>query len=386
MAVAVIDQPTVISPALAKRLFDTSLDLIMVTDRRGRFIDISPSALAILGYRPDEMIGRIGTEFIYPEDLDRTRNEMREARRGRLTRNFETRYVHKSGHSVTLDWTGLWLESEQVHCFIGRDVTQAKLTERMKDEFVATVSHELRTPLTSIAGALGLLVGNEGVRLPPSTLRLLTIAQANSQRLMRLVASILDVNKIEAGKVVFARKQLDVRALVEQAIASNRAVAEEFGVRITLDAAPDSGELRGDPDWLVKIVNNLLSNAVKFSPAGGEVAVEIERRGANIRVSVRDRGQGVPEHFKSRLFERFAQADNSDTRTTGGAGLGLSIVKEIVTRLGGDIGYADAPGGGAIFHFEIPAWELGPADGAHPTLPGAGELRKPIDPERGAVQ
>ena len=238
MAVAVIDQPTVISPALAKRLFDTSLDLIMVTDRRGRFIDISPSALAILGYRPEEMIGRIGTEFIYPEDLDRTRNEMREARRGRLTRNFETRYVHKSGHSVTLDWTGLWLESEQVHCFIGRDVTQAKLTERMKDEFVATVSHELRTPLTSIAGALGLLVGNEGVRLPPSTLRLLTIAQANSQRLMRLVASILDVNKIEAGKVVFARKQLDVRALVEQAIASNRAVAEEFGVRITLDAAP----------------------------------------------------------------------------------------------------------------------------------------------------
>ena len=357
MAVAVIDQPTVISPALAKRLFDTSLDLIMVTDRRGRFIDISPSALAILGYRPEEMIGRIGTEFIYPEDLDRTRNEMREARRGRLTRNFETRYVHKSGHSVTLDWTGLWLESEQVHCFIGRDVTQAKLTERMKDEFVATVSHELRTPLTSIAGALGLLVGNEGVRLPPSTLRLLTIAQANSQRLMRLVASILDVNKIEAGKVVFARKQLDVRALVEQAIASNRAVAEEFGVRITLDAAPDSGELRGDPDWLVKIVNNLLSNAVKFSPAGGEVAVEIERRGANIRVSVRDRGQGVPEHFKSRLFERFAQADNSDTRTTGGAGLGLSIVKEIVTRLGGDVGYADAPGGGAIFHFEIPAWE-----------------------------
>lgn len=383
MAVAVIDQPTVISPALAKRLFDTSLDLIMVTDRRGRFIDISPSALAILGYRPEEMIGRIGTEFIYPEDLDRTRNEMREARRGRLTRNFETRYVHKSGHSVTLDWTGLWLESEQVHCFIGRDVTQAKLTERMKDEFVATVSHELRTPLTSIAGALGLLVGNEGVRLPPSTLRLLTIAQANSQRLMRLVASILDVNKIEAGKVVFARKQLDVRALVEQAIASNRAVAEEFGVRITLDAAPDSGELRGDPDWLVKIVNNLLSNAVKFSPAGGEVAVEIERRGANIRVSVRDRGQGVPEHFKSRLFERFAQADNSDTRTTGGAGLGLSIVKEIVTRLGGDVSHADAPGGGAIFHFEIPAWEQVTDT---PSVFGAGQLRSPIDHEPGAVQ
>jgi PAS domain S-box-containing protein len=357
MAGVVGERLTSISTVLAKRLFETSLDLIMVTDRRGQFIEISPSATTILGYRPEEMIGRIGTEFIYPDDLERTRSEMRQARRGRLTRNFETRYVHKKGHIVTLAWNGTWSESEQLHFFIGRDVTEAKLTERMKKEFVATVSHELRTPLTSIAGALGLLVANAGVALPPPTLRLLTIAQANSQRILRLVSGILDMDKIESGKIVFILKQVEIRALVEQAIESKRESAETFGVRIRLDAASEACELSGDPDWLSKVVANLLSNAVKFSPPGAEVVVGIEKRGGNIRVSVRDHGPGVPDEFKGRVFEKFAQADTSDARTKGGTGLGLSIVKEIVTRLGGEVGFADAPGGGAIFHVELPAWE-----------------------------
>ena len=151
------ERQTSISTVLAKRLFDTSLDLILVTDRRGQFIEISPSSLATLGYRPEEMKGRIGSQFIYPDDLDRTRNEMRQARRGRQTRNFESRYVHKKGQIVPLAWNGTWSEIEQLHFFIGRDLTEAKLTERLQNKFVATVSHELRTPLTSIAGALGLL-------------------------------------------------------------------------------------------------------------------------------------------------------------------------------------------------------------------------------------
>jgi PAS domain S-box-containing protein len=344
-----------ISTVLANRLFDTSIDLILVTDRRGQFIKISPSAMAILGYRPEEMIGRIGTEFIYPDDLDRTREEMRQARRGRQTRNFETRYVHKNGHVVTFAWNGVWVESEQLHFFIGRDVTEAKLTERMKNEFIATVSHELRTPLTSIAGALALLAVNSGAALPKHSQRLLTIAQTNGQRLVRLVNSILDMEKIEAGKVVFALKRIDFRALVQHEIEANRGFAESFGVRVRLDAVPDAGELHGDPEWLARIVTNLLSNAIKFSPPGEQVTVKIERRGGNIRFSVRDRGSGVPDNFKGRVFQKFAQADASDTRTRGGTGLGLSIVKQLVTRLGGDVGFADAPGGGAVFYVDLPA-------------------------------
>ena len=343
-----------ITAVLAKLLFDTSLDLILVTDRRGQFITISPSSKLILGYWPNEMTGRTGTEFIFPDDLERTRDEMRQARRGRTTRNFESRYVHKDGHAVPLAWNGTWLESEQLHFFIGRDVTEAKLTERLKSEFVSTVSHELRTPLTSITGALGLLVANAETTLPAPILRLLTIAQSNGQRLVRLVNSILDMDKIESGKVVFVLKRIELRALVEQEIEASRGFADVLGVCVRLAAASNVGEMRSDPDWLAKIVSNLLSNAIKFSERGGEVAVQIEQRGERIRLSVRDHGGGIPDEFKERIFKRFAQADTSDTRTKGGTGLGLSIVKEIVTRLGGDVGFADAPGGGTIFHVDLP--------------------------------
>jgi PAS domain S-box-containing protein len=354
----VIDRrQTSISPMLVKQLFETSLDLILVTDRHGQFIEISPSSMTILGYRPDEMVGQTGTRFIHPDDLDRTRSEMRRASHGgSQTQNFESRYVHKNGSIVTLDWNGAWSEREQLHFFVGRDATPAKLMERLKDEFVATVSHELRTPLTSIAGALSLLINDAGGTLPVQAKRLLTIAHANSQRLVRLVNNILDMERIESGKVVFVQKRVEVRSLVEEAIEANRGFADGFGVRIKLNEAAAAGEIRGDPDWLLQVVTNLLSNAVKFSPPGEEVEVTIENLSGTIRISVRDRGHGVPDDFKQRIFEKFAQADASDARQLGGTGLGLSIVKQIVTRLGGEVSFGDAPGGGAIFHVEFPGF------------------------------
>jgi PAS domain S-box-containing protein len=233
------------------------------------------------------------------------------------------------------------------------DISERLRLEGLKDEFVATVSHELRTPLTSIAGALGLLINDVGETSPVHAKRLLKIAHANSQRLVRLVNNILDMEKIESGKVVFKQKRIEVRSLVEEAIEANRGFADGFGVRLRLDPASGTGDIRGDPDWLLQVLTNLLSNAVKFSPPAEEVDVAIETRGGNIRISVRDHGHGVPEEFKQRIFEKFAQADASDARQLGGTGLGLSIVKQIVTRLGGKVSFGDAPGGGAIFHVEF---------------------------------
>ena len=166
--------------------------------------------------------------------------------------------------------------------------------------------------------------------------RLLTIAHANSQRLVRLVNNILDMERIESGKVVFVQKRLEIRSLVEEAIEANRGFADGFGVRIRLNEASAAGDIRGDPDWLLQVVTNLLSNAVKFSPPAGEVEVAIENlRGHSYLV--RDHGHGVPEDFKPRIFEKFAQADATDARQLGGTGLGLSIVKQIVARLGGEV-------------------------------------------------
>ncbi len=253
------------------------------------------------------------------------------------------------------------------------DIRERLRVERLKDEFVATVSHELRTPLTSIAGALSLLINDAGGTLPVRAKRLLTIAHANSQRLVRLVNNILDMEKIESGKVVFVQKRIEVRSLVEEAIEANRVFAGGFGVRIRLDPASAAGEIRGDPDWLLQVVTNLLSNAVKFSPPAEDVEVAIENLSGNIRISVRDHGHGVPDDFKPRIFEKFAQADASDARQLGGTGLGLSIVKQIVTRLGGEVSFGDAPGGGAIFHVELPGWqhetEAAPTFDATPIAP-----------------
>lgn len=228
--------------------------------------------------------------------------------------------------------------------------------ERLKNEFVSTVSHELRTPVTSISGALSLLVADAAGPLPDSAMRLIKIAHANSQRLIRLVNSILDIDKIESGKVVFVLRRVEVRSVIEQAIEANRSFAEASAIRLEFDGASAIGAISADPDWLVQVVVNLLSNAIKFSPPGSEVLVTTERRGGQVRIKVHDHGRGIPEDFKQRVFEKFATADNTDARREGGPGLGLSIVKQIVTRLGGEVGFTDAPGGGTIFHVDLPVW------------------------------
>jgi signal transduction histidine kinase len=235
--------------------------------------------------------------------------------------------------------------------------SERKRLERLKDEFVSTVSHELRTPLTSIAASLGLLIGKAVGDLPKPMVRLLAIAHTNSQRLVRLVNDILDVEKLESGHAVFELRRLAVRPLVEQAIEAIRGFAEGHGVRVWIEAADTLAEVRADPDRLAQVFTNLLSNAVKFSPPDSEVVVTVEKSGHLVRVSVRDHGSGIPDGFKSRIFERFAQADATSAREKGGTGLGLSIVKQIVDRLAGVVDFADAPGGGAIFYVELPGWD-----------------------------
>jgi PAS domain S-box-containing protein len=235
------------------------------------------------------------------------------------------------------------------------DISERKRIERLKDEFVATVSHELRTPLTSIAGSLGLLIGGSAGKLPEPAERLLMIAQKNSQRLVRLLNDILDIEKIEFGKVAFDLERIVVRPLIEQAIESIRGLAD--GIPIRLESGNASAEVYADSYRLLQVFTNLLSNAIKFSPAGQEVVVEIEKVADAVRISVRDHGHGIPQEFKSHVFEKFAQADASDARQKGGTGLGLSIVKEIVTRLGGEVSFEDAPGEGTIFRVALPAWK-----------------------------
>jgi signal transduction histidine kinase len=238
-----------------------------------------------------------------------------------------------------------------------RYAAERKRLERLKDEFVSTVSHELRTPLTSITGSLGLLMGKVAGNLPPPMARLLAIAHTNSKRLVRLVNDILDIEKMQAGRVVFNFSRVAVRQLVAQAIEANRGFADGYGVRIRLERGAAEADVRADPDRLLQVVTNLLSNAIKFSPESNEVVVAVEKVTSSVSLTVRDHGPGIPVDFRPLIFEKFAQADAGDARQKGGTGLGLSIVKQIVDRLSGEVGFTDAPGGGTVFHVRIPCWD-----------------------------
>jgi len=235
-----------------------------------------------------------------------------------------------------------------------RDISKRKNNEHRKDEFVATVSHELRTPLTSIAGSLGLLVGGAAGSHSPAAARLLQIAYSNSQRLVRLINDILDIEKIESGKAAFDMRPIDLGALVEQSIEANRGFADSFAVQMRLDPGFSRPFVRADSDRMTQVLTNLLSNAIKFSPSSGEVVVTIENRGPRVRVSVRDHGPGIPEAFRPRVFDKFAQADASCVPGKQGTGLGLNIVKQIIDLHGGSIAFEPASGSGTVFYFELP--------------------------------
>jgi PAS domain S-box-containing protein len=357
----------IVEDGLAEEMFRLAVEAcpsgMVMIDSAGKMVMVNTEIENQFGYTRQELIGR-PVDSLVPE-----RFRARHARhRHEFTPKPETRRM-----GAGRDLFGLRKDGTEFPVEVGLnpirsggdlmvlavivDISQRKHMEQLKDEFASTVSHELRTPLTSISGSLGLLVGQWSGKLPESAARLLTIAHKNSQRLVRLINDILDIEKIESGRVVFNFIRVGLRQVAEQAIEDNRGFAEGFGVTVWLDPGSIEAEVNADPDRLAQVITNLLSNAIKFSPTGGVVWVAVEAIGSAFRVSVRDHGPGIPEEFKSRIFEKFAQADGTDSRQKGGTGLGLSIVKQIVERLGGNVGFGDAPDGGAILYVDLPAWD-----------------------------
>jgi PAS domain S-box-containing protein len=340
-----------------------SCGMVMI-DGGGKIMMVNTRTERLFGYRREELIGQ-PADIIVPGRL--------RSRHAQYRADF---ILHPETHTGTgVDLFGLRKDGTEfpidvslnpIDSAVGLlvlsvivDLTERAQAERLKDEFVATVSHELRTPLTSIAGALGLLAGSAAGKLPEPAVRLIAIAQANCHRLVRIINDILDIGRIESGHLVFDLKRVEVLSLVEQAIEANRGFADGYDVAVQLDATSEKGEVCADPNRLVQAVTNLLSNAIKFSPQGGKVVVATEKRSDVVRISVRDYGPGIPQGFKPRVFEKFSQADTSDMRQKGGSGLGLSILKTIVERLGGTVVFDDATGGGTIFRIELPDWNHG---------------------------
>jgi signal transduction histidine kinase/CHASE1-domain containing sensor protein len=235
-----------------------------------------------------------------------------------------------------------------------RDLSESRQAERLKREFVSIVSHELRTPLTSIRASLGLVHGGASGPLPAKARHMLDIAYRNTERLVHLINDILDIAKIESGRLSLAMARHPLRTLVEQAIVANGAYAHSVGVRIQLIPPTTDATVNVDANRLAQVMANLLSNAVKFSPSNGVVEVSIEQRAPWVRVCVRDRGPGIPADFQPMIFQKFCQADASDARAKPGTGLGLAISKALIEQMSGTIGYTTAAGAGTVFFFDLP--------------------------------
>ena len=347
--------------ARQEAIFNSAKDGIITINRSGSIESLNPAAARMFGYTPDELARRdVGLLFEVAPDvgaIETFLERLQRRRGGEIGKVQEFWGRRKDGSTFPADVavSPVPLADGLRFVAIVRDVTERKQIDQMKNEFVSTVSHELRTPLTSIAGSLGLLAGGAAGELPDRSARLIKIAYTNSERLVRLINDILDIEKIESGKMTFDLKPVALLPLLEQTLQANRGFAEGYGVELELDRSQDGAVVVADPDRLVQVITNLVSNAAKFSSRGGAVGVSVHPLDRRYRISVADQGSGIPEEFKGRIFSKFAQADGSDTRAKGGTGLGLSIVKEIVTRMGGTVSFDSVAGEGATFHVDLPS-------------------------------
>ncbi|MEI7554203.1 response regulator [Candidatus Chlorohelix sp.] len=352
------------SVATNRALFDVIPDLMLRISQDGLILNYKPSKESLLPVALENLIGCTLFDIFEPGLASVYLSNVREALNNRETRVFEYQLV--IDNSIRDFEARIVVSGENETLAILRDITERKTVERMKNEFISIVSHELRTPLTSIRGSLGLLVGGVVGELPDQAKMMLDIAHKNSERLVRLINDILDIEKIESGKSSFNMKSLEIQALVEQALEANRGYGELYNVSFKLTKKLPGVMVYADQDRLMQVLANLISNATKFSPKDSVVEISLTGTQHSVRVDVTDHGNGIPKEFRNRIFQKFAQADSSDTRSKGGTGLGLSIAKAIVEKLGGIINFETEEGKGTTFYFVIPVWHEIPVTKENP--------------------
>ena len=371
---------TTISRNRVDRILNSMNEMLIVTSTAGEVQTLNPAAEAFFRDSLDKTVS-IGTPIggLLRSNDQKENAELAEFLKSTgLKHQFDATYETASNERETVRWSKSVLVDPEFGpvgvIVIGQDITDQVEAARLKDEFISTVSHELRTPLTAINGTLGLLRGGVMGDLGGEIQQLLAIGQDNADRLLRLINDLLDLQKLEADGMVFRMETLRLHDLLANAVEVNRSYADQYHVNLIFARADDDLEnvmVRVDRIRFLQVMTNLLSNACKFSPKGADVVLRLGRSHAGMVVSVVDRGPGVPDDFKDRIFTRFAQADGSDTREKGGTGLGLYLVKVMTERMGGTVWFEGNDHGGTTFFISLP--EDGNAGGASPRAVGHGD-------------
>ncbi|MDQ4143958.1 MAG: response regulator [Actinomycetota bacterium] len=345
----------------AELILESAGEGVLGVDLKGRTTFANPTATLLTGYEVDELIGRQLHDVLEPSRPDGkpypwSESPVFESMRDGMVRRVSTDvYRRKDGSSFPVEYSSTPIRrgGHTVGAVVTfRDISERRAGDQAKEEFTSVVSHELRTPLTSIRGSLGLLSRGVMGPLPEDARRMLQIAATNTERLMRLINDILDIERLDAGKIMLKKESCDGGELLQQAADAMAPMADESAVR--LSASPMSIPVWADPGRVVQTLTNLISNAVKFSPPNRTVAISVEPSEGSALFRVKDEGRGIPDDKLETIFGRFQQVDSSDSRQKGGTGLGLAICKSIVAQHGGRIWVDSELGRGSTFSFTLP--------------------------------
>ena len=364
-----------------RSLIESDIDALMATDPAGIITDVNRQMEALTGCTRDELIGAPFKNYF--TEPDRAEAGIKLVLRGKRVTNYELTARARDGKTTVVSYNattfydrdrtlqGVFaaarditerkqieqmlqeknVELENAKSVAEKTVERLEEVERLKNDFLSTVSHELRTPLTSIRGSLGLLASGAVGVLSDEVVEVVAIAERNAVRLMVLINDILDLERLETGKIELQFAPVPVEAVLRRAMDSLATFGQKHGV--TVEAPEVAAVIWADADRIVQVLVNLLSNAVKFSPPGGVVTIGVEPRDGWVEFRVTDHGRGVPANFQRAIFERFRQVETSDAREKGGTGLGLAICKSIVEQHGGTIGVDSEEGKGSTFWFRL---------------------------------
>ncbi|MBD3562104.1 PAS domain S-box protein, partial [Planktothrix sp. FACHB-1355] len=337
-------------------LLDNVQLVVVGLDLAGAVNYVNPFFLKLTGYTESEALGKNWFEtFVLPSERQHLHTIFSEMLTSKPHPYYQNFILTKSGEHRFIAWNNTLLRDSAGHIIgtvsIGEDITERQKIEQMKNEFISIVSHELRTPLTAIRASLGLLQTGIYEKKPDKLKRMIEIAAIDSERLVRLVNDILDLERLDSARAVLEKTTCKASDLIRQAVEAVQAIADRQ--QIAFDIHPTDIEVWAASDAIVQTLINLLSNAVKFSPVGSTITVSVEPQIDRALFQVRDRGRGIPADKLEAIFGRFQQVDASDSRDKGGTGLGLAICRSIIERHGGRIWAESSLGAGSTFFFTL---------------------------------
>ena len=338
-------------------IINTAPYVIILTDNKGIVILVNPVLEKVFGYKDTELTGK-HIDILFPcsffghktEDKDK-----RYVKYSSFTDRYEIQATTKNGTPVLVELYTIQMEikGKTYFKYVFADLTNQNNALRQKNEFVSLINHSLRTPLTSIQGALNILDANIYGDLPDKVKRLVSIANTNAARLGELIDDIRDIERLESGKIEFNLKNYNITDVIAESIEANKIYADNLKVNIIFNHGDKPIIVNTDISRIDQTFSNLLSSAIRCTPSGKNVVININKNNMNVRISVIDKGKGIPLEFQKMIFEK-ALPDSAEKTGIGGSGLGLRSSKLLIEKLGGTINFETKMGEGSTFYFELP--------------------------------